>query len=69
MVATAGAAPRERKEIDQRYKWNGESVFPGGYEEWDAEFAALSELGSKPAAFQGPVERGPQCAGRFLRPA
>ncbi len=46
-----------RAEIDPRYTWNAESVFPN-IEAWEAEFASITQAVSRLAEFHGRLANG-----------
>jgi oligoendopeptidase F len=48
-----------RNEIDQKYKWNAEWVFPD-VAAWDVEAAKLAEDAGKFKRFQGRLSEGPE---------
>ena len=59
-IASAGGTDRvkERDEIDQKYKWATETIFPS-IEEWDKEFAKIEKIVPELTAFKGTLNKGP----------
>ncbi len=49
---------KERAEIDKRYKWKLDHIYPG-WEEWDADLKKIEELMEKFQQYRGALDSGP----------
>ena len=49
---------RNRQDIDDRYKWNLQDIFPG-WEEWEVGYKQFEALIDRYAAFKGTLSQGP----------